>query len=104
MSVSSLGNARAAKLLPGEVSEWLMVPLSKSGRRKPRGFESRPLRGRRNSDASIAETLFTRQGPPGLRPAPHRAGPSAISASRVSVVAAQLADYAFEMERSPSPA
>src|SRR5205823_2189452 len=31
-------------------------------------------------------------------------GPSAISASRVSVVAAQLADYAFEMERSPSPA
>src|SRR5947207_9801929 len=44
MSVSSLRNARAAKLLPGEVSEWLMVPLSKSGRRKPRGFESRPLR------------------------------------------------------------
>ena len=28
----------------GEVSEWLMVPLSKSGRRKPRGFESHPLR------------------------------------------------------------
>src|SRR5204863_4751525 len=28
----------------GEVSEWLMVPLSKSGRRKPRGFESLPLR------------------------------------------------------------
>src|SRR5947199_7603686 len=74
MCVSSLWNVRAAKLLPGEVSEWLMVPLSKSGRRKPRGFESRPLRGRRNSDATIAETLFTRQGPPGLRPAPHRAG------------------------------
>ena len=28
----------------GEVSEWLMVPLSKSGVRKHRGFESRPLR------------------------------------------------------------
>ncbi len=34
----------AHKLARGEVSEWLMVPLSKSGRRKPRGFESRPLR------------------------------------------------------------
>ena len=32
-------------ILPrGEVSEWLMVPLSKSGVRKHRGFESRPLR------------------------------------------------------------
>ncbi len=30
----------------GEVSEWLMVPLSKSGVRKHRGFESRPLRHR----------------------------------------------------------
>ena len=30
----------------GEVSEWLMVPLSKSGVRKHRGFESRPLRQR----------------------------------------------------------
>ena len=30
--------------LGGEVSEWLMVPLSKSGVRKHRGFESRPLR------------------------------------------------------------
>jgi hypothetical protein len=40
----SLRNERTAKLLHGEVSEWLMVPLSKSGRRKPRGFESRPLR------------------------------------------------------------
>ena len=28
----------------GEVSEWLMVPLSKSGLRKQRGFESHPLR------------------------------------------------------------
>ena len=28
----------------GEVSEWLMVPLSKSGVRKHRGSESRPLR------------------------------------------------------------
>ena len=31
----------------GEVSEWLMVPLSKSGVRKHRGFESRPLRHNR---------------------------------------------------------
>jgi hypothetical protein len=31
-------------LLRGEVSEWLMVPLSKSGVRKHRGFESHPLR------------------------------------------------------------
>jgi hypothetical protein len=33
-------------LCRGEVSEWLMVPLSKSGVRKHRGFESRPLRHR----------------------------------------------------------
>ncbi len=33
---------------PGEVSEWLMVPLSKSGVvNSHRGFESRPLRGSR---------------------------------------------------------
>ena len=32
----------------GEVSEWLMVPLSKSGVRKHRGFESRPLRHTRS--------------------------------------------------------
>ena len=31
-------------LVRGEVSEWLMVPLSKSGVRKHRGFESHPLR------------------------------------------------------------
>src|SRR5206468_11753583 len=30
--------------LGGEVSEWLMVPLSKSGERRLRGFESHPLR------------------------------------------------------------
>jgi hypothetical protein len=46
----SLGPAVAAAtetfgiLSRGEVSEWLMVPLSKSGVRKHRGFESRPLR------------------------------------------------------------
>ena len=28
----------------GEVSEWLKVPLSKSGVREHRGFESHPLR------------------------------------------------------------
>ena len=33
-----------ARLRGGEVSEWLMVPLSKSGVRKHRGFESHPLR------------------------------------------------------------
>ena len=33
-----------AILSRGEVSEWLMVPLSKSGLRKQRGFESHPLR------------------------------------------------------------
>ena len=33
----------------GEVSEWLMVPLSKSGLRKHRGFESHPLRHRPSS-------------------------------------------------------
>jgi hypothetical protein len=36
--------ASFAILSGGEVSEWLMVPLSKSGVRKHRGFESRPLR------------------------------------------------------------
>ena len=35
-----------AMLRRGEVSEWLMVPLSKSGVRKHRGFESHPLRHR----------------------------------------------------------
>ena len=33
-----------ARLGRGEVSEWLKVPLSKSGVRKHRGFESHPLR------------------------------------------------------------
>ena len=28
----------------GEVSEWLMVPVLKTGVRKNRGFESHPLR------------------------------------------------------------
>ena len=41
--------ARFGILSRGEVSEWLMVPLSKSGVRKHRGFESRPLRHRRSS-------------------------------------------------------
>jgi hypothetical protein len=36
------GFARLADI--GEVSEWFKVPLSKSGVRKHRGFESRPLR------------------------------------------------------------
>jgi hypothetical protein len=52
-------NPRFGILSRGEVSEWLMVPLSKSGVRKHRGFESRPLRHNRppaalNADASVA--------------------------------------------------
>ena len=39
-----VGRRGFAILSRGEVSEWLMVPLSKSGVRKHRGFESRPLR------------------------------------------------------------
>ena len=39
-----LDRPRFGILSRGEVSEWLMVPLSKSGVRKHRGFESRPLR------------------------------------------------------------
>jgi hypothetical protein len=39
-----------AILRGGEVSEWLMVPLSKSGLRKQRGFESHPLRQRTGDD------------------------------------------------------
>ena len=39
----------------GEVSEWLMVPLSKSGLRKQRGFESHPLRHpTADADAGVA--------------------------------------------------
>ena len=41
-----------ARLAGGEVSEWLMVPLSKSGLRKQRGFESHPLRQLLAPDAS----------------------------------------------------
>ncbi len=44
--------ARFGILSRGEVSEWLMVPLSKSGVRKHRGFESRPLR--HNPPAAMA--------------------------------------------------
>ena len=49
-SVVHQRHRRAASLVAwgnlsrGEVSEWLMVPLSKSGVRKHRGFESHPLR------------------------------------------------------------
>ena len=41
---SGLGRGSSGILSRGEVSEWLMVPLSKSGVRKHRGFESHPLR------------------------------------------------------------
>ena len=43
---ATVGRPRFGILSRGEVSEWLMVPLSKSGVRKHRGFESRPLRHR----------------------------------------------------------
>ena len=42
--VRAVGDRSFGILSRGEVSEWLMVPLSKSGVRKHRGFESRPLR------------------------------------------------------------
>ena len=44
-----------AILSGGEVSEWLMVPLSKSGLRKQRGFESHPLR---HSDGQSGPARF----------------------------------------------
>jgi hypothetical protein len=45
--------------LAGEVSEWLKVPLSKSGVvNSHRGFESRPLRQTRQA----AEVIDTRLG------------------------------------------
>ena len=43
-AVRRLDRAPCAILPGGEVSEWLMVPLSKSGVREHRGFESLPLR------------------------------------------------------------
>ena len=43
-AAARLGAGAFAILSRGEVSEWLMVPLSKSGLRKHRGFESHPLR------------------------------------------------------------
>ena len=43
------GPGAAGILSRGEVSEWLKVPLSKSGVRKHRGFESHPLRQPRTS-------------------------------------------------------
>ena len=43
-AVTARSPGRFGILSRGEVSEWLMVPLSKSGVRKHRGFESRPLR------------------------------------------------------------
>ena len=40
-----MGRASGSGILSrGEVSEWLKVPLSKSGVREHRGFESHPLR------------------------------------------------------------
>ena len=48
-----------AMLSGGEVSEWLMVPLSKSGVRKHRGFESRPLRHRPSTRTRSAGSSST---------------------------------------------
>src|SRR2546428_9810070 len=69
---SSLENVRSSKLLPGEVSEWLMVPLSKSGRRKPRGFESRPLRIRLRKRTAAERP--TTEGPRALGRRPEAGG------------------------------
>jgi hypothetical protein len=49
-----------AILRGGEVSEWLMVPLSKSGVRKHRGFESHPLR---HSNPDPTAPVVRRPGP-----------------------------------------
>ncbi len=57
--------ARFGILSRGEVSEWLMVPLSKSGVRKHRGFESRPLR--HNPPAAMAADAYVVAAGPRLR-------------------------------------
>ncbi len=54
------GPHRFAILRGGEVSEWLMVPLSKSGVRKHRGFESHPLR---HSDPDPTAHVAPQPGP-----------------------------------------
>ena len=46
-----------AILSRGEVSEWLKVPLSKSGVRKHRGFESHPLRHVRSTPDRVDEPV-----------------------------------------------
>src|SRR5262249_8420149 len=53
----------------GEVSEWLMVPLSKSGVRKHRGFESHPLRHapRELGSDSVGTGSGARRAAPGPR-------------------------------------
>ena len=53
---------RFAILRGGEVSEWLKVPLSKSGVRKHRGFESHPLRhADPDSTAQVAHRPWPRR-------------------------------------------
>ena len=64
-SVRAAIPARFGILSGGEVSEWLMVPLSKSGVRKHRGFESRPLR----HDRPRARTPMRASSPAVLAPA-----------------------------------
>ncbi len=56
-------DSRFGILSRGEVSEWLMVPLSKSGVRKHRGFESRPLRHNRPPVAMAADACVVASGP-----------------------------------------
>ena len=54
-------------LSPGEVSEWLKVPLSKSGVRKHRGFESHPLRhAARTRSAGHRAEMPAERSPRGL--------------------------------------
>jgi hypothetical protein len=65
----------------GEVSEWLMVPLSKSGVRKHRGFESRPLRQQRTSPERRC-MRWAPSGPRSWASEPTRSGPQGLPSPR----------------------
>ena len=76
----------------GEVSEWFKVPLSKSGRRKPRGFESHPLRQHpRRSRAHRRDP-----GCFGQREARRRIGPPEGALDRLTATFANLCGEVLE--------
>ena len=80
----------------GEVSEWLMVPLSKSGVRKHRGFESRPLRHHTRSHGPVETSGRWRRGAPPLasvRLRWHPAYPARADSGR-----GRLVDYGAALE------